>query len=721
MQLINPLDLLNYSGTKRVPLIMQSEVAECGLASLAMISSYYGYKINIASLRQYAALDSHGMTLKRIMEIASDLNLATRAVKCELEDISQLKLPCIIHWNLDHFVVLTRVSKTGAYINDPAIGKRKVTYRQLSESYTGVALELNPTSDFKKKDVREKMDITQLWEKITGLKRALTTLFLLSIILQIISLLSPYYMQMVVDNVLLSNDKALLAVLALGYVLLILVGVFASSLRGWFVIRFTSNINIQMGSNLFHHLMRLSMDFFEKRHIGDVVSRFGSLGTIRNLFATGIIETIIDGLVAIAVLMMMYLYSPALTKIVLAVVILSFLIQIAFYYPNRRVTEESIVATAKEDSNFLESIRAIQAIKLFSNETARQNTWLNRYAEVINADIRIGKLNIIESALNGLLWGVETAAVIYFGALAVINGSLTVGMLLAFIAYKGQFTSSMTGFIDRLISFKLLNLHLERLSDITLQEKENYKGKTTLNRNVNGNLKVKNLSFRYSENAEWVFKDLSFQIHAGECVAITGTSGCGKTTLIKILLGLLKPTSGKIYIDDIDASDLSLNEYRNQFGAVMQNDTLLSGTLSENLTMFDANYNEKRLIECCQAACIWTFIQTLPMGLHSLVGDMGSCFSGGQLQRLYLARALYKEPKILCLDESTSHLDQDNELAINKNINKLTMTRIIIAHRKETIENAERVIRLDAVDTVNNIKIKQQMHGNKMPSTAVAN
>lgn len=696
IQIVNPLDLLTYSGIKQVPLIMQSEVAECGLASLAMISSYYGYKTNISQLRQYAALDSQGISLKRLMDVASDLNLATRAVKCEIEDINQLKLPCVIHWNLDHFVVLTRVTKTGVYINDPAVGKRKMTYRQFSDSYTGIALELNPTSDFKKKDVREKMKITQLWDKITGLKRILATLLFLSILLQFVALLSPYYMQMVIDNVLLSNDKALLSVLAFGYIILTLVLVFASFLRSWFVIRFSSNMNIQMGANLFHHLMRLSMDFFEKRHIGDVVSRFGSLNTVRNLLATGIIETIIDGLVAVVVLMMMYLYSPDLTKLVLIVVLLSFAIQLAFYYPNRRITEESIVATAKEDSNFLESIRAIQTIKLFGHETARQNIWLNRYAEVINADIRLGKLNIIESALNGLLWGGETSFVVYFGALAVIDGSLTVGMLLAFIAYKGQFTSSITGFIDRLISFKLLNLHLERLSDITLQEKENHKSKTSPSRHINGNLKIENLSFRYSEKSEWVFRNLSFQIYAGESVAIVGTSGCGKTTLIKILLGLLKPTSGKIYIDGMDANELSLGEYRRQFGAVMQNDTLLSGTLYENLTMFDSSYDEKKLIECCQVACIWDFIQSLPMGLYSLVGDMGSCFSGGQLQRIYLARALYREPKILCLDESTSHLDQENELAINKNINKLTMTRIIIAHRKETIETAERVIQLDA-------------------------
>lgn len=686
--IVDAIDLISYSGKRNVPLIMQSEVSECGLACLAMISSFYGYKINLSSLRKKLTLDNNGINLKQLMNVANQLHFSSRALQCSLNEIEQLSLPCILHWNMDHFVVLTRVTKNTIFINDPAFGKRKIHRKEFSDSFTGIALELTPTTSFKKQDVRVVMKITQLWEKITGLKRALISLLALSLILQSAALLLPYYMQWVVDNVLLSNDTSLLIVLAFGFSLLTIIQSGVSAFRSWLVLRFSSSLNLHMGANLFHHLINLPMSYFEKRHIGDVVSRFGSLSAIREMLATGLVEAVIDGIMASIVLIMLYVYSPLLATIALGFVLLSFLVQLAFYYPNRRITEESIVAEAKEDTSFLESIRAIQTIKLFSHETSRQNLWLNRYAEVINTNIRLGKLDIAETTFNSLIFGLESILVIYFGALIVIDGDLTVGMLLAFIAYKGQFTTSITNFIDNILSFKLLGLHLERLSDITLQKTEfndtNYVAPLST---VKGNIRLESICFRYADNSEWVLHNINLEVKSGDSVAIVGASGCGKTTLLKIILGLLKPTSGRIYLDGIDISQLGLNEYRQHFGAVMQNDLLFSGTLSENITLFDPNYNEDKLNECCRLACILDDIEKLPMKYHSLVGDMGNNFSGGQLQRLFLARALYKEPAILCLDESTSNLDQQNEFLINDNIKSLPMTRIIIAHRKSTIES----------------------------------
>ncbi|NOI06228.1 peptidase domain-containing ABC transporter [Vibrio anguillarum] len=695
---LQPIDLLSFSGLKRVPIVLQSEVSECGLACLAMISSFYGHQINVASLRTHMTLGAQGMNLSQMLDVAGQLHLAGRGVKCEVEDISQLTLPCIVHWDLDHFVVLTKVSSNHVYINDPAFGKRKLTRAQFSPSFTGVILELRPTTKFKKNDARETIRISQLWEKITGLKRTFTSLLLLSLLLQASALISPYYMQWVVDNALLSNDKPLLVVLASGFALLKFIQILISAFRAWVVIRFSSALNIQMGGNLFQHMIRLPLSYFEKRHVGDIVSRFGSLSSIRELFTTGLIETIIDGMMAVVVVIMMYLYNPMLATLVLGFVIVSFIIQILFYYPNRQITEESIVASAKEDSSFLESIRAIQTIKLFSHEHARQNNWLNRYAEVINTDIRLGKLRITEDTLTSLLSGLESILVVYFGALAVMENDLTVGMLLAFIAYKNQFTSSMIAFIDNIISFKLLGLHLERLSDIALEERERSGGLKVIPTHMEGHLKVENLSFRYADNTEWVLKSVSFEIKPGECVAITGPSGCGKTTLMKLILGLLKPTRGTIFFNGIDISTLNLSEYRACIGSVMQNDSLLSGTLTENITMFDTNFNERKMIESCRMACIADDIALLPMGYHSLVGDMGNTFSGGQLQRLFLARALYKSPTLLCLDESSSHLDENNEVSINTNLAQFEVTKVIVAHRKETIKQANRVIELDHIN-----------------------
>lgn len=691
---LNPLDLLSFSRLRRVPLILQSEISECGLACLAMISSFYGHRANVTSLREIMTLGSQGMNLNQMISVAGNLGLSARGVRCDMEDINNLSMPCVLHWNLDHFIVLTKVSGNHAYINDPAFGKRKVSLEQFGDSFTGVALELKPTTDFKKADRRKTIHINQLWERMSGAKRTMGTLLLLSLLLQISALMSPYYMQWVVDITLLSNDKPLLIVLAVGFAFLKLTQVLIGAFRAWVVIRFSSALNIQMGANLFQHMIRLPLSYFEKRHVGDVVSRFGSIHAIRELLTTGLVETVIDGVMAITVLIVMYLYHPMLATLVLGFVLISLIAQVLFYYPNRRVTEESITASAKGDSSFLESIRAIQTIKLFSHESSRQNNWLNRYAEIINTDIRLGRLSIAEDALTGLLSGLESILVVYFAALAVMDGELTVGMLLAFIAYKAHFTSSSLAFIDNVISFKLLGLHLERLSDIALEEKEGSVNNVRLPSNIKGQLKVEGLSFRYADNEPWILKSVSLEVLPGECVVITGPSGCGKTTLMKILLGLLKPTEGVILFDGIDIASLDLREYRSRIGSVMQPDTLLSGTLAENITMFDSNFDEKKMMDSCEIACISDDISQLAMGYHSLVGDMGGQFSGGQLQRLFLARALYKNPTLLCLDESSSHLDDHNEFQVNKNLSDLGITKIVVAHRKQTIDQGDRVIDL---------------------------
>jgi len=691
----DPLQLLLYRTFKRVPLVMQSEVSECALACLSMVSGYHGSKIDVASLRRLVSVGDQGMNLKQVIELASQLHLTSRAIKCELEEVRQLTLPCILHWNLDHFVVLTQLSQQHFFINDPAQGKRRIPFKEFSRCYTGIALELHPNSAFKKVDKRKTMHIRQLWEKITGLKRTLITLFLLSLMIQIVALLSPYYMQWVVDSVLLSQDQPLLTVLALGFALLCIIQTTISAFRSWLVLRFNSALSIQIGANVFHHLIRLPCTYFEKRHVGDVVSRFSSLNAIRELLTTGVIEALIDGLMALVIFVMMLIYSPLLTLLVISVVCISFLMQWSFYFPNRRLTEESIVAEAKEDSHFLESIRAIQTLKLFNHEAHRQNSWLNRYAEVINAEIQLDKLRITETTFNSLLFGLEMILVVYLGAVLVMEEKMTVGMLLAFIAYKNQFTNSTLALIDNMLSFKLLSLQLERLSDITLHTKEPVTSECALSTPVQGHIKVDKVSFRYFDQAPLVLNQLSFEIKPGESVALTGESGCGKTTLLKLILGLYSPTSGAIYLDGVDIQKLDKIQYRSQIGSVMQNDTLMSGTLTENITMFDHSHDEERLRESCQHANILKDIQQLPLGFHSLVGEMGSSFSGGQLQRLLLARALYKQPRILCLDESTSHLDPTNEAIINHHIQQLNITRIIIAHRAETIASAKRVIHLE--------------------------
>lgn len=677
---------------------------ECGLACLAMMASYHGHTLDPPAIRARFASSLKGMNLQQLINLAARLELASRALSCSLQDVSKLNLPCILHWNLNHFVVLTACTGASFTINDPAIGKRKLTKEAFSKHYTGVALELTPTRKFEHKIDRRRLALSQLWSSITGLNGALVKLLALSVLVQSFALASPYYMQWVVDEVLVRNDHALLIVLASGFALLTLIEVLTTSVRSWLILRISSLLHMQMGVNLLRHLLHLPMQYFEARHVGDIVSRFGSLGEVRERITTGLVETIVDGCMSVAVLIMMLLYSIKLTLVVIAVLVIYCLIRLALYRSLHEATETALRNQAKEQSNFLENIRGMQGIKLFCKETQRQSIWQNRYADVINASIRLGRLNIGFIALKKTLFGLENIAVIYIAALLVSESQLSVGMLLAFIAYKGQLGDRFANLLEQIILFRMMRLHLERISDIALHPQEaNLRQKPGVQAScqqdkkvcVNSELRLENVSFSYAEDEPKLLDNISISIVGGASIAITGKSGCGKTTLLKVMLGLLVPTQGRVLLGGRDIRHIGLQNYRRRLAAVMQNDTLLTGSIADNICFFATTPNFDTMQRCAQLAEIHEDIQRMAMGYDTLIGDMGNKLSGGQIQRLLLARALYKQPRILFLDEATSHLDNYNEKLINLNINNLAISRVLIAHRADTLNSADRVYLLN--------------------------
>lgn len=672
-------------------MIYQSEAAECGLACMAMIANYHGHQLDLTTLRNRYSVSFKGANLQQLMLLGNQLGLAGRALKLELEDLVKLKTPCVLHWEMNHFVVLKKVHRHSITILDPAMGERRVALKDVDKAFTGIALELTPTAEFSKIDERVKLGLTAFWSKAQGLWSSLFKLFLLSLLLQLFLLASPYYTQLVVDEVLISHDKPLLVVLALGFGLLVLIQVVTQTLRGWVVLHLGSVMSVQMATNLMRHLLNLPLSYFDKRHMGDVVSRFGSLNAVRELFTNSLVEGLIDGLMALVVLVMMYLYSPKLALVVVIAVAIYALIRFILYRPLHQLTEASIMAEAKEQTNFMESVRGMQSIKLFGQQTQRLNLWQNRYADAVNQSYRLGKWQLGWQSTNQLLFGIENVLVVYLAALTVISGDLTVGMLFAFLAYKTQFTNRTAALIDKLIEVKMTRLHLDRLADIALTEQEQ-EGLNNPNRAISGNLTLKDLTFRYASNEPLLFNSLNLEVNTGENIAIIGPSGTGKTTLIKLMLGLLAAESGKIEVDGIDIKQLGLRNYRSQIAAVMQDDQLMSGTLAENISFFDPQLDMQQVYEAAQLAGIHQDISAMPMVYNSLVGDMGSSLSGGQKQRVLLARALYRKPKILFMDEATSHLDVQLEHYVNQAIQQLNITRIIIAHRPETIQSAERIL-----------------------------
>ncbi|TMN87288.1 ABC transporter ATP-binding protein [Pseudoalteromonas phenolica] len=690
----NPMYLLQFSNRKRLPLILQSEAAECGLASLAMVAGYHGYKTDLTTLRQSFEISLKGANLPELMRIADKLNLSSRAVRLEPEQLSKLKTPCILHWNMSHFVVLSKVGRNSVEIHDPAIGKRKYSLEEFSKHFTGVALELSPTKEFKSEDNRYSLSLSNFWSKVSGLKSTMAKVFVLSLLLQLFAVASPYYMQLVVDEVLLSHDQNLLVILAIGFGLLMFIEMVSGAVRSTLLLHFGNLMSIQLGANLFHHLVRLPLQYFEKRHIGDVVSRFGSLQKVKDMLTQGIIEAMIDGVMAIITLVMIYLYSPKLSLVVLSAITAYALFRVCMYRPLRQMSEEMIVNLAKEQTNFMETVRGIQTIKLFGREVQRQSVWHNKYADSLNAGIKVGHLNIGYEAFNKVIFGLENVLVVYFAAQLIMEGAFTIGMLFAFVAYKRQFIEKMESLIDKFIEFKMLSLHFNRLADISLTDKESNISGHLREREYKGNLTLKGICYQYNQKDKQLFKELDFEIVAGESVALVGPSGCGKTTLMKIMLGLFEPDKGAIEFDGQDIRHIGLSTYRSQIAAVMQDDQLLSGSIADNIAFFDPYIDMEKVKRAANLAAIDQDIYRMTMGFNTLVGDMGAALSGGQIQRLLLARALYREPKVLFMDEATSSLDTRLESVVNAAVKKLAITRVIIAHRPETIASADRVVKL---------------------------
>jgi ATP-binding cassette, subfamily B, bacterial CvaB/MchF/RaxB len=687
---------------------LQSESAECGLACLAMLSSAHGLRVDLSELRQRFSISLKGADLSQLIRHAQALGFACRPLRLELDEMNQLQLPCMLHWNLNHFVVLTKVTggRDGKLtILDPAVGKRVMTLAEASSHFTGVALEVTPTPEFKPADLRRKVRLRDLVGKIFGLKRALVNIVLLAVGLEAVALVSPLVTQWVVDGALVSGDRDLLLLTVLGGGALMVIQFLLSMARGWITLRMNQQLAIQFTANLFSHLLKLPLAFFEKRHVGDITSRFGSLNAIRSVLTQSSVSAALDGVMAIVTLAMMLLYSPKLTVVVLVALGIYLLLRWASFSAFRAANEERIVLSAKEQSYFLETIRAVQPLKLFNRTPERLARWQNLMVDVQNRDLSTQKMDLWFGSANTLIFGVEGMLILYLGGTAVLEHSMTLGMLLAFMGYKGQFAGRASSLINLVMQVKMLGLHAERLADIALTPPEEDQARETDTSRLVPKVEVRNVSFRYAEGEPWVLRDCSLTIEPGEHVAICGPSGCGKSTLLKLMLGLLQPDEGDIRIGGVSLKQLGPSQYRALIGTVMQNDALMAGSLAENIACFDPLLDQERVVATAKLAQIDAEIVAMPMGYQTLVGDMGSTLSGGQRQRILLARALYKQPKILALDEATSSLDAENERQVNQAVKTLPLTRITIAHRQETINAAQRVIVLSGGSVVRDVKV----------------
>ncbi len=683
---------LLFNTLQKLPAILQDERAECGHACIAMISNYWGHELDLYSLRKLSPASMRGVNLAQIKGIFSTLGFKTRALRVSLQELSFVKLPAIVHWNMNHFVVLKSFKKNGFVVHDPARGVVKCSVEQFSNSFTGVVLEVEKDVGFEKISASSTLSLGNIVSTINGIKPYLAVLLALSLAIEILSLANPLFMQYLTDEVIGANDTANLYRLIIGFALIIALHVFTDFIRGNMVVYLSTNLSEQFASNVVKHLLKLPMDFFEKRHKGDIQSKFYSVEDIQKKLSTDFINTLLDGLMVIVNLSVMLLYSGVLTGLVCSSLLLYYGIRYASFRTLKKTSEKSVLERAQASSVFLEILQAILPIKSFAQEESRFNLWKNSYVKFLNADVQTSRILIFYNAINQLLFQAELLIVLTVGAFLVMHHVFSIGMLLAFLSYRLSLVTKASSLIQNIFDYKLIAIQLNRLSDIVFQHPENIPAGMGCDKNTKGALRVQNLQFTYHPNDKPIISNISFCIKAGEKVAFVGPSGCGKTTFLKVIMGLLEKTAGEIYIDEVPLQCYGLKNYRQNIASVLQDDALLSGSILNNIAFFDEEIDMERVYRVAKLAAIDDHIQQLPMGYETSIGDMGSTLSGGQKQRILLARALYKQPKILFLDEATSHLDKDNEKIINESLKSLAITQIIIAHRQETIQMADRVL-----------------------------
>lgn len=688
-------DRLHFGFIRKVPQILQTESAECGLACLAMVSRYYGMDVDLFNLRHRFGISSHGATLGLLVDVAEKINLKTRPLSLDLNEVRQLKTPCILHWDMCHFVVLISAGRNKCVIHDPAFGRRVVGIAELSRHFTGVALELWPDKGFSRETSRSKMRLWDMMKNIHGLGGFLGKILCFSLLIEAINLLIPVGTQLVMDHVIVAEDHHLLSLICIGLLCFILCRTFIGTLRAWASLVMSALIDVQWKTGIFDHLMKLPLDYFEKRKLGDIQSRLGSLDVIRTTLTESLVTFIIDVIVAVGVFIMMLLYGGWLVSVVCAFTLLYALLRVTTYNRYRQASEEHIVKEARAHSHFMETLYGVGTLKALGITGLRSKFWLNLNIDTTNARIRTTKLDMLFGGLANFIAAVDQITILWLGASMVIDGGMTLGMFVAFNAYRSQFSDRTASLINILLQMRLLSLHNERVADIVLSEPErDVPERSAVEPDVAADFRTRDLAFQYDRLSRPLFSELNISVMPGESVAIVGPSGIGKTTLMKVMCGLLQPTEGSVSFNGIDISNLGLNNYRRNIACVLQDDKLFAGSIAENICSFEENKDYDRIADCARRCNIHEEIVRMPMGYETLIGELGGNLSGGQKQRLLIARALYRQPSLLFLDEATSHLDLDNEAIINQAIRELKITRIFIAHRPSTIASADRIVDL---------------------------
>lgn len=684
----------DYRGAFATPADFANAAAVSGVVCLARVARLYRLPFDATRLDELGGTGEQ--TPETIAELARMIGLdaSVRATASGSRG-EWLQAACIVQLKDGRFSVVERIVGRRAKLFTAGGAHQWVDTARLLEQDILAIIEFSGVLPKGGSEGKGSFRIQDLWTELRGSHGALAQVVLLSLLLQFASLALPYYLQMAIDGAYYDHNISFLSAVAVGFALLVAFQGLTTFIRGMVFLRISAALVIGLYQNVARKLFRLPLPWFERRHLGEILQQFRSVAPIQQTLTENGPAAIVDGVLALLTLAIMLLYSVQLAAVTLTALLLYSIFQIAIYPIQRQAQSLLIDESAREHSVIIESIRGIRPLRLSGRERERFDDWRQRLVRSVNAQTSYHRFDKIRAALHTTIFGLENVMIVWMAVYNAIEGAMTLGMVFAYLAYKALFLTAGASLADKATAFRLLGVHLEQIREIAhAPYDQSCKPATRPPARLNGNIELRDACFRYSEELPLVLDHVNLTIDAGDWVAITGPSGAGKSTLVQVLLGLIEPTSGQVLVDGVPLETFGYAAYHAQIGAVLQEDTLFAGTIADNVALFDRCPDWQRIEEAIEAAALSSDISGMPLGLRSLVGDMGSALSGGQRQRLLLARALYRQPRVLVMDEATSHLDLEREQQVNDSIRALGITRIIVAHRRETIAFAHRIVRV---------------------------
>lgn len=667
----------------------QVQQSECGLACLAAILKMLGSKRDLRSLRHSFDASSRGSDLNYLKEVAAKLGFQSRALKLTKKDVKDLKVPAIIHWNFDHFVVLKKIKGKRFHIFDPAIGNRILDYDRFFQSFTGVALELEKSKDFTNKSggQSKKLKLSSLINLNSNVKAAFLQSFVLFALAEFFILITPLYMKFTLDQGITGMNLKVVFIVSLAFGVFTVANIITEYLKNRSMLRLNLLMGWDLSIRIFSHMIRLPLKWFDKRILADVLSRYDSLEHIKSIIANGGVTAILNGTFMLVLIWILFLASTQMAMITIGGVLLSSLIKLLTLRKTLALSGDVLFSSITEKTRRIETIKGIQSIKSMNSEVKVESEWFNAFAENINAQEKSSVFNAIISSITKGVDGIFLILILYWGVVNFQASVISIGTIFAFLTYRILFITRFNALIDVVIQFLLLSLHTKRISDIALEQTEIDLNIPDSNQIPEGHIELKNISFSYSGYDQRIIENADFKASSGEFVSIIGASGKGKSTVLKIIMGFYPPLAGEILFDGIPGKNLGFHNLRKHIGCVMQNDQIFQGSIAENVSFFAEEIDDDRIRECLRLAEILEDVDQLPMRTNT---EVGNAFSAGQTQRILIARALYKDPKILLLDESTSNLNVEIESKILNNIRCLNKTIIMVSHRPNIGDMSDR-------------------------------